>query len=147
MKSTRMYLFVIVFLTVLYGCDHPVMCSASACWRVVPDPIQGYKVDADLAMIWLVVNTQDGRSCLPCDVTIRNIVAPETCKVTVHPLGWIKGRPLMWVYLMGATEPHESISFDIYQGIEKKQTVTISVTRVPEVIVIVDGKHLPSVQQ
>jgi len=128
MKSTWIYLVAVVLTTAMYGCDHPAMCPEGTYRSFVPDPVQGYEVTSDEATIWMVAESLDGNPCLPRDVAIRNVVAPEACKVTFQPPGWVKGRPLMAVYLKGVTGPNEPISFDLYQGTEKKQTVKISIT-------------------
>ena len=128
------------------GCGRPTICPDGAYRTFVPDPVQGYEIGSDEATIWMVAESLDGSPCLPQDVTVRNVVAPETVEVTFQPPGWIKGRPLMAVYLKGITGPDESVSFDLYQGLKKRQTVKISVTTTPEASVTVDGKRLPAVR-
>lgn len=50
----------------------------------------------------------------------------------------------MAVYVSGAIEANQTISFDVYQGEAKKQTVRISITKAPDLIVSVNGKQLVS---
>lgn len=53
----------------------------------------------------------------------------------------------MAVYAKGAGEASQTISFDIYQGEAHKQTVTISIVRMPELTILIDGKRVRPSQQ
>ena len=149
MKRVLINVFSVLLLTVMCGCDNPRLCPKGVYRDFKPDAIQGYSVKPRMAGIWLVAKPFDGTPCLPRDLTVRNLVASEGCRASVLPPGWVKGRPLMAVYAdygRHATKATQTISFDIYQGEAKKQTVRVSITKAPDMIVSVDGKQLKQLE-
>ena len=145
MKRTLTNVFSLLVPAVICGCgNNPRLCPEGSYRNFEPDWVQGYKITPDEVNIWLVAKPLDGTSCLPRDLTVRNLVTPEGFRVSIQPPGWIKGRPLMAVYIYGVAETNQTISFDVYQGEAKKQTVRISITKAPDRIVKVNGKKLES---
>ena len=154
MKSTRLMrssmkraltkAFFLLLPAVMCGCDNPRLCPEGLYRNFEPDWVQGYKITPDEVTIWLVAKPLDGTLCLPRDLTVRNLVTPEGFRVSIQPSGWIKGRPLMAVYIRGVADANQTISFDVYQGEAKKQTVRISITKAPYLIVSINGKQLKS---
>lgn len=144
MKRALTNAFFLLLPAVMCGCDSPRLCPEGSYRDFEPDAVQGHEIAPDKVTIWLVAKPVDGISSLPRDLTVRNLVTPEGCQATIQPPGWIKGRPLMAVYVSGAIEANQTISFDVYQGEAKKQTVRISITKAPDLIVSVNGKQLVS---
>lgn len=128
------------------ACANPQFCPPEEYCDFEPDPVQGCQLVPGDMTVWLVAGSLDGVSCLPRDLTIRNVAAPQGCDVTVLPPGWIKGRPLMAIYIRGDTSllTGQAVSLDIYQGALKRQTVTISIASTPDASVIVNGERLNS---
>jgi len=142
MKQALANLIFLLLPATIYGCDNARLCHDGTYRTFIPDTVQGYHADPNDVTIWMVAEPFDGISCLPRDLAIRNLVAPDQCQVTIQPPGWIKGRPLMAVYTKGTTSTPQTISFDVYQGQAKRQTVTISIARTPSLNIIIDGKRL-----
>jgi len=146
MKRVLTNAFFLLLSAVMCGCDNPRLCPEGVYRNFELDWIQGYKITPDKVNIWLVAKPLDGTLRLPRDLTVRNLVTPEGFRVSIQPPGWIKGRPLMAVYISGAASLHtnQAVSFDIYQGEAKKQTVTISIANTPDMSVMLNGKRLES---
>ena len=144
MKRVLTNAFFLLLPVVMCSCGNPRLCPEGIYRNFQPDAVQGYTVTDDDVTIWFAAEPLDGTSCLLRDLTIRNLVTPEGCRTIMQPPGWIKGRPLMAVYILGATKPNQTITFDIYQGEARRQTVSITITKVPNLVVSVNGKQLGS---
>jgi len=72
---------------------------------------------------------------------VRNIRAPDGVSVTTLPPAWIKGQPLMAIYVYGVSRINagEPVTLDVYQDHIPRQTVQIQFTRAPDLHVTVDG--------
>lgn len=137
---------------VFLGCD----CSIRQCRKGVyiefgVDPVWQditYSKSCDALDVWLTPKQSDpkGFQCLPRDLSVRNLSAPESCEISLHQPNFIKGRPLIVLYIRKARQmpKGELIQYDIYQKDVKKQTVQIAVDFRDEttVLVTVNGEQV-----
>ena len=147
MKLMMKYSSILFLVLAISGCDTPPWCPVGVYPTFQPSessypPQYSYDVQTDYLSIKMVpVNN----GCLPRDVDIQLRRVPEGCRVYAGAPGWVKGRVLMPVSIYGVKKispDDQSIIFDIYQGSLKRQTVKISVTHTPDIVVTVDGKRL-----
>jgi|GEM_PF-2128649 len=148
-KSCLISAFVFLF-GVFGGCAPTVHCPRGEYIEFGIDFIQGinYSASLDHLDIWLTTKRTDkkSRECLPEDISVQNMSAPEVCDLSFFRPAYIKGRPLMalYVYNVSQIKKNEFIEFDLYQKNVKKQTVRISVDFVDtsKVIVTVNGNRI-----
>lgn len=143
-------IFVIV-LSIFGGCDPTVHCPRGVYIDFSDiDLMQGinYSVSRDELAIWLTTKqlNKEGRECLPKDISVQNLSAPKECNITVLPPTYVKGRPLMALYVKNVSQirRNELIEFDLFQKNIKKQKVCISVDfeNASYVAVIINGKRI-----
>jgi hypothetical protein len=149
-RFTR-YLSVIISLALLgimWSCDPTVHCPSGVFIEFNGiDFMQGirYSVSRDDLSIWLTTTQVDkkGRKCIPRNLSVKNMSAPEVCNIGYIGPAHIKGRPLMalYVYNVSQMRKNDFIEFDLYQKEVKKQTVRISVDLqdASKVVVTIDG--------
>lgn len=148
------YLSVIIYLALL-----GIICSCNPTVHFPPDVhidfssvdfMQGinYNVSHDELDIWLTTKqlNQKGRECLPGNLSVQNLYSPEVCDISVFPPTYVKGRPLMALYVKNVSQikENEFIEFDLFQKNIKKQTIRISVDfdNTSNVAVIINGKRI-----
>jgi len=132
------------------GCGPERLCTRGVYKQFVPSwhMGSGYEpLPKDCLTIWMTTEEREGGAdylCLPRDLSIRNLSVPVGCPVSIFPPSWVKGRPLMAVYInhVSRVEPTEAVTFDIYQREVKKQTVRITFTTPPQVYVTINGDHI-----
>lgn len=140
---------ILLLAMILGGCgDNPRLCPEGIYGEFRPDPIQGFDIESSKVNIWMVHCLDESCCCLPQNLSVHNLTAPANWRVSIMPPGWIKGRPLMSVHIdWGTYQPTEEVvSFDIYQGLIKKQTIVISIAKKPEISIMVGGIQLETVQ-
>jgi hypothetical protein len=150
MKFFLISIFVILFV-VFWGCDPTVQCPPDVHIDFSSvDFMQGinYNVSHDELDIWLTTKqlNQKGRECLPGNLSVQNLSSPEVCDISVFPPTYVKGRPLMALYVKNVSQikENEFIEFDLFQKNIKKQTIRISVDfeNTSNVAVIINGKRI-----
>ena len=138
---------IVLLSGVFSGCDPTVHCPSGAYTSFGIDRMNGirYSVSRNELSIWLSTTQRDkkGYRCLPEDLSVQNLSAPEVCNVGVFPPSYVHGRPLMALYVKNVSQikRNESIEFDLFQKDVKKQSVHISVDfeNAPKVVVSIDG--------
>lgn len=138
----------LALLGIMWSCDPTIHCPKGVFIEFNDvDFMQGikYSVSRDDLSIWLTTTQVDkkGRKCIPRNLSVQNMSAPEICNIGLLQPAHIKGRPLMALYVKNASQikENEFIEFDLFQKDTKKQTVRILVDfqDASRVVVTIDG--------
>jgi hypothetical protein len=131
-------LFPLLVLAVVAGCGQPKYLSPGLYDLFEPYGAPIYERATDSVTIRLA---PQGRS-QPRDLQVQNIVAPDNSQVDVQGVKWLEKRAQIQVIVNGiSTMNHnQTLTFDILQNGVKRQTVTITISALPEIQVKINGQ-------
>ena len=144
---------IIALATVLVGCDPTVRCPAGVYMGFGVDRMHGIRYVPSRDELFVRLTTQvpyKGVECLPQDLSVQNLSACQAHDISFVPPEYVKGRPVMTVWVRNASQVDEddTIKFDLFQKNKKKQMVRISVAfeSASKAVVTVDGERYVAVE-